>query len=58
MNGKRNLKAIDGEKTTKDALLESGSKHNNVVFFIHGGDSSYEKLRIKRNPGKVEIDLQ
>ena len=33
---RNDLKAINGEKTAKDAFLETSTQHNDVILFIHG----------------------
>lgn len=32
----KDLEAVDGEEATEDTLLEPGSKHDDVILFIHG----------------------
>ena len=54
---KRNLKAIDGEETTEDALLETGSKHNHIVFFIHIFRSIRSGTETRQRKGKIEDSI-
>ena len=54
---KGNLKAIDGEETTEDALLETGSKHNHIVFFIHIFRSIRSGTETGERKGKIEDSI-